>query len=188
MAAIDNNHNLLSAYQGGDLRAFERLYTQYAPRLLGYALSLLGDRDGAEDILQKVFTAFIRRAPQLPPETRVGTYLFAAARNHIANAYRSRERGERFARNYEVFVRCRSLGSDDPAENAETGELLQEINGALAHLSVKERDVILLRTQGGLSFTDIAKALGRPRGTVATQYRAAIAKLRHLLAKVELEP
>lgn len=183
MATTESDHKLLSAYQRGHLRAFEAIYARYAPRLLGYARSMLGDHDAAEDVLQQLFAAFIRRAPHLPAQTRLRAYLFTAARNHVANAHRSQHRRTNFSQKYEAFVRWRGYQPTGPAQRAEADELRIMIDRVLATLSPVEREAVLLRTQGGMTFTEIAEALGTPRGTVATRYRTAIGKLRKLLAK-----
>ena len=50
-----STHDLMARYCDGDEAAFRALYTQAAPRLLGYLKRLTGDTAGAEDLLQHTF-------------------------------------------------------------------------------------------------------------------------------------
>jgi len=176
------DQHLLVEYQAGDLNAFETLYGRHAKALLAYALGMLGDRNDAEEVLQRVFVAFARRCPRLPGNTNVKAYLFASARNSITNMRRDRNRADTFARDYEVFARLRSNPQQHADAGLEAEETRLRLNGALARLPDEQREVVLLHTQGGLTFSETAFALGLPGGTVVTRYRAAIRKLRELLS------
>src|SRR5215470_1319073 len=64
---------LMGRYCDGDAAAFHALYSLLAPRLLGYLVSLIGERATAEDLLQQTFlkvhqarSAYVRGAEPLP--------------------------------------------------------------------------------------------------------------------------
>jgi len=175
------DQHLLTAYQAGDLNAFETLYARHATALLAYAIGMLGDRNEAEEALQQVFSAFVARCPKLPPNTNVRAYLFASARNRIVSVHRSRSRADNFTREYEVFARLRNNHPPQADAGLEDEDTRRRLNGALARLPHEQREVVLLHTQGGLTFSEMAFALDLPGGTVATRYRAAINKLREFL-------
>ena len=186
-AAAETDQCLLMAYQQGDVGAFEKLYARYAQAVLAYALGMLCNGDAAEEMMQQVFINFIRRVPTLPPDTNVKAYLFTATRNRIINQRRDRERAERLVQDAgcEFLARLRQeqpVGADaDPPDPAQAEEIRRALNAALAKLAEDEREVVLMRTQGGLSFSEMAFALNQPRGTVATRYRTAITRLREML-------
>ena len=75
-----------------------------------------------------------------------------------------------------------SASSGMAGDRLEQEETRQRVNQALAGLPEIEREVVLLRCQGDLSFDEAATALGIPVGTAATRYRSAIAKLRMRLS------
>ena len=52
---------------------------------------------------------------------------------------------------------------------------------SLRHLPPAQRDVITLKFWGGLTFAEVAQALGIPQGTAASRYRLALAALRETL-------
>lgn len=175
------DQHLLAAYQQGNLDAFETLYARHAKALLAYAIGMLCDRNDAEEVLQQVFIAFVARCPKLPANTNVKAYLFASARNRIVNVRRSSSRADNFAREYEVFARLRNNPEPHAGAGLEAQETRIKLNGAQARLPDEQREVMLLHTQGGLTFAEMAVALDLPGGTVATRYRSAIHKLREFL-------
>ena len=175
------DENLLAAFRGGDAQAFETLYARHARALSAYLLGMLADKAAVDEIIQQVFIGFISRAGSLPPDSSVRGYFFASARNRLANFHRSHARSQTLEKNYEILARARSDDHTDAAAALETEEIRSRLNQALAELAGGEREVVLLHTQGELSFTEIADTLKLPRGTVASRYRAAITRLRGLL-------
>jgi histidinol dehydrogenase len=59
---------------------------------------------------------------------------------------------------------------------------------AIAALPLEQREAIVLRIWGGLTFAEAARTLDENINTVAARYRAALAKLRHLLPEACHEP
>jgi RNA polymerase sigma-70 factor (ECF subfamily) len=72
--------------------------------------------------------------------------------------------------------------SVSPARALEDQESLQRLRQALMHLRPEEKEVFLLRQNGELTYEQIAELYDRPVGTVKTQMRSALQKLRKVLA------
>ena len=68
-----------------------------------------------------------------------------------------------------------------PGQTLEEQETLQRVRTALMHLRPEEKEVFLLRQNGELTYEQIAEQLDRPVGTVKTQMRSALQKLRAVL-------
>jgi len=179
-AATETDQGLLAAWQQGDVAAFERLYARHSPALLAYAIGMLGSRDAAEEVLQQVFIGFVAVSPRLPGNTNVRAYLFAGARNRIMNLHRDRQRAEGLAAGYEALARPRTDLNPGP-DPVEAEEMRAALNAALARLPADLREPVLLHTQGGLTFNEMAFALKVPRGTVVSRYQAGIERLREML-------
>ena len=64
---------------------------------------------------------------------------------------------------------------DSPAEQRERDDTIQR---ALSRLNVEQREVLVMKVWGELTFAELAEALSIPQGTAATRYRTALAKLR----------
>ncbi|MFI5183914.1 MAG: RNA polymerase sigma factor [Vicinamibacteria bacterium] len=145
-----------------------RLYEELAPALLAYATSLLRSTAPAQDVLHQVFLRLLRGSVVVPREPR--RYLFKAIRNAALNLLRSetRETARRIAA--PIFV------APDGLEAATV-----ELERALLELPEEQREIVILKVWGGLTFEEAANIAGVPPNTAASRYRYALAKLRERL-------
>ena len=74
---------------------------------------------------------------------------------------------------------------DTVARAPETAEAVARVRREIGKLPDSEREVFLLRENGGLSYTDIASICDAPLGTVKTRMRSALIRLRRALAVPE---
>jgi RNA polymerase sigma-70 factor (ECF subfamily) len=74
------------------------------------------------------------------------------------------------------------LDRSSPTRDLEDRESLDQLRQALLHLRPEEKEVFLLRQNGELTYEQIAEMSNRPVGTVKTQMRSALQKLRKMLA------
>jgi RNA polymerase sigma-70 factor (ECF subfamily) len=142
------------------------LYRDHGPALLGYAAAMLGDRSAAEDVLHMVFLKLMG-SPQLPAEPR--PYLFRAVRNAALNSRRARSRDV-------PLEEQRWLTG--PAAPVEESLAVQQ---ALAELPPEQREVVVMRIWGEMTFDEIAGVLDLPANTAASRYRYGLSKLRAIM-------
>jgi RNA polymerase sigma-70 factor (ECF subfamily) len=163
--------DLLQRIGGGDPVAFEALYRRYARSVFGLALRRLGDRGTAEDAVQETFVAVWRSAASYRPERGPGApWLYAVARNAIADRYRKRP--DQVGETPEM-----PDSSASPGEQAEAEWLAWTVHQALEQLPEAERTVIELAYWSGLSQSEVADFLGIPLGTVKTRTRSGLGRL-----------
>ena len=154
------------------MEPFERLFKDEYARVVAIANRVLADRQEAEDVAQEVFVDFHRLhradAPYAAP------WLHRAAANTALNAVRSRTRRARREANYGALEVPSSV---DPADVAEVKEQRQLVRTALARMPQKGATVLALR-YAGLSYAEVAQALGVNIGQIGTLLRRAEAALR----------
>ena len=146
--------------------AFEALFrTEYA-RVVGIAVRIVRDADEAEDVAQDVFVSFYRAHPA--DAGYAPAWLYSAAAHTALNVIRSRERR---GRRETVHATLRDV-TIDPAERAEAAETHAEVRGALARMDERAAALLVLR-YSGLSYGEIAAALGLRQSSIGTLLRRA---------------
>jgi len=154
------------------------LFDSCYPRLARYAYARTGDHTEAEDIASEVFVRALESLGSyqergLPMEA----WLFRIAHNLVVDRLR---RSNRFDSLDEVPEE--QGDTPDPAHIAEERILMRDVRAAMARLTPQQRDVLSLRFFAGLDSSEVAGVLHKSRGSVREMQRAAIEKLRGLLA------
>jgi RNA polymerase sigma factor (sigma-70 family) len=186
---------LLSRVALGDQGAFERLYRETSPHLLGVVLRIQTDRALAEDVLQEVYVNVWRSAQGFNPAvSQPTTWLGSIARNRAIDSLR---RGQTAPQT----VSSRSGGPeeedtdmlDDIASEAPGPlDLLAQASDAKAlstcmnTLSGDQRHSLALAYYQGLSHSEVADQLGQPLGTVKSWVRRGLQGLKNCLERASL--
>lgn len=157
-----------SGVKEADLAA---VYDAHAGALYRYLLALLGEVEEAEDALQEVFVAFLRRGG-MNPVRNLRAYLLRAARTQALMTLRLRRKHRR-----EREAACISW-IDAAACSLGDRALAVDVDRALLTLPREQREVIALKLNEGLTFREIAELLDIPTDTAASRYRLALKRLR----------
>ncbi len=172
---------LLFRLAAGEGAAFAVLYDRYGDRLFRVARALTGSRDEAEDAVQDVFVGLVQAGRRLARVESLQAYLFAALRHAAA---RRRERRQKLST--QPLEEAHAVaGPQGPASVSETDVRLER---ALASLPPAQLEAVVLKVDGGLTFAELAAALGVSENTAASRYRYALEKLRKALNEVRDEP
>ncbi|MGE5530178.1 MAG: RNA polymerase sigma factor [Patescibacteria group bacterium] len=160
---------------------FDVVYDLHRRALYAYFLARTGESETAADLLQELFLRAWRHIGALRglEAERVRYWLFAVAKNILADHYR--RRAARPMTEEEM-----ALAAEDPATLAETPEAkalareeLALLDGAIRRLPEDLRTILFLGTLGGMKSGEIGAALGKPAGSV----RYGLHEARRRLAK-----
>lgn len=144
----------------------------HATRLLLYVRQWLPGRADAEDAVQAGFVKFWKHRPS-PVEADV-PLLFATVRCAALDLLKHQSRLQR-------KTEKASLESADcwwDASTVEEQERAQLLQAALLQLEPSQREVIVLRVWGDMTFAGIAQTLDENPNTIAARYRYALANLK----------
>ena len=160
----------------GDHAAFTELYDRCADQLVAYAALRMGSRDEGADVVQAAFWRAVKNRRRFRSVQNPVAYLFQMLRNETLRAQTARRR----TRTQSIADPNAVNGEHRSSPDHDTEEM---INGALARLTLEDREIIELKLYTGLTFEEIADILQRPASSVATRYRRALDSLRGWLHK-----
>jgi RNA polymerase sigma-70 factor (ECF subfamily) len=168
--------DLLLRARRGDRAAFGKLITRYMRRAYYVALGLVGSHEDAQDLSQEAFARLYRNHESLDPERPFYGLLYQVLRrlcfNHLRDTKTRRSRLEEQAHWLAAEATSRAVNSD-PARQWERNELRAKVGTAIAALSDKEREVLVLKEFEGLKYREIGELLEIPIGTVMSRLYSA---------------
>jgi RNA polymerase sigma-70 factor (ECF subfamily) len=155
---------------------WERWIENHAPRLLLFARQQSRCEADAQDLVQEaVVECWRRQAGEAPPPLAL---VFATLRRRAADWGRRADR--RASREAAAHAEAPECWFDSGVEDREKHLLLQD---AMRNLPDIYREVVTLKTWGGMTFAEIAEALAIPANTAASRYRYGLEELRQALAR-----
>ncbi len=151
---------------------FDRLFDEEYAKVAAIARRVLGDPDAAEDVAQEVFLDLHRRFGDAPGASAPAWARTAAAHTAL-NMIRSNRRRAGREERYAIEPSHRY----DPQAAVEAAETTRAVRAALARIPRRQATVLALR-YSGLSYAEMASALGIGVNAVGTRLRRAEARLR----------
>lgn len=173
MTAAVSDEELMAAYVGGDRSAFAELFRRYAPRLQRLMQRDLGGAEDAHDLVQQTFLQLHRARRDFRAGAKLRPWLFTIALNLKRQHFR------RLGRRPET-----SLSAEEGHEPAAPGGNPEarvgdvQLRAALLRLPEAQREVIVLHWFEGLTFREIAEAVGASQPAVKVRAHRGYNKLR----------
>ncbi len=171
---------ILRALKAGQSSALVLLYERYGGLVYGVALKILKNPQEAEDLTQEIFLTLWRNTTYNSERDYFIRYLITMTRSRAIDKLRSR------ARNLKLIVRwgqteIPEASSPTPFEQASLTERSEKVRDALTKIPEKQRQVIEIAYDEGLSQSEIAVKLDIPLGTVKTLTRQGLLRLKQIL-------
>jgi len=175
MPADTSDLSLVRRVQRGDKGAFDALVLKYQHKVVKLVMRYVRNPAEAEDVAQEAFIKAYRALPQFRGESAFYTWLYRIAINTAKNAVVSRDRSpvefdldsQNTDEAYDMQGRLKD--SETPEGLVLTDEIRSTVNSAIDALPEDLRTAIVLRELEGLSYEEIAAAMGCPVGTVRSR-------------------
>ena len=154
-------------------------FNELRDELVSTLMFLLGNRDDAQDAAQEAFLKCWRSRESLAEVQNLRAWIFRVGMNAAIDLQRTawNRRAKSFM-GEESMLAGREICPEQLLEDREDLERLQR---AIVDLRQEEKEVFLLRQNGGFTYEQIADLIDSPVGTVKTQMRSALQKLRKVL-------
>jgi RNA polymerase sigma-70 factor (ECF subfamily) len=148
------------------------LIIPFIPNLRRYARALVGDRDGADDLVQDTLERAVRKFHLWRPGD-LRAWLFSIMHNVFVNQLKARRIAP------EVEIDENALAAPIPTV---TSVDVIDLQRALLCIAPEQREVVLLIALEDMTYADVSRALGIPIGTVMSRLSRGRERLRRLMS------
>lgn len=178
----EDDFELLARYaRADDEAAFAELVRRHINLVYSVAARQLADPALAQDVTQTVFVILARKAGSLSPNTIVPGWLCRTARFAAAKAFTANQRREK--REQEAFMQESALATSSDETAEQWREIHPHLDAAMAELSARDHDALVVRYFQGRSFGEVAATLGASEASAKMRVSRALEKLRKIFTK-----
>jgi RNA polymerase sigma factor (sigma-70 family) len=159
---------------GGDANAFEELVLKYEKTVYNLALRMVGDRDDAFDMTQEAFIKAYGSLSSFRGDSKFSVWIYRIATNVCLDFLRSKSRKQQVSLTVsDDDDEDAQLDIPDPSSTPEQQLIkkisMQSVEEGLKTLPDKQRQILVMRELGGMSYAEIGKALSLEEGTVKSR-------------------
>ena len=159
---------------GGDANAFEELVLKYEKTVYNLALRMVGDRDDASDMTQEAFIKAYGSLSSFRGYSKFSVWIYRIATNVCLDFLRSKSRKQQVSLTVsDDDDEDAQLDIPDPSSAPEQQLIkkisMQSVEEGLKTLPDKQRQILVMRELGGMSYAEIGKALSLEEGTVKSR-------------------
>ena len=151
-----------------DAAAFERFYRANLARIVRACLLVTLDRASAEDAAAEAFARLWSKWNQIQDDDHAGGFVFKSAMRLCRREVSRRRRP--------------APSAEGPIDWTDRATVRQDVAGALAGLSLRQRQAVVLRDWAGFETRDVARTLGVRESTVRVHLARGRERLRQALA------
>lgn len=172
---------MISRCQRGDQAALKEIFDKYHKRVYRIAYGVVRQREDALDIVQEVFIKLFRSIRNFKGRSQFYTYLYRMTMNTAID--HTRKIGKQSMSSLD------EEGSFEPSDNLEKGpekvllqkELEERVAWAMNKLSTEQKAALIFRDVEGLSYQEMAEAMGCSIGTVMSRLHYGRKRVQELL-------
>ena len=186
MTVLFENEIIRSVLRG-NVNDFEKLVTAYEKNVYSLALRMVGDPDDAADMTQETFIKAYRSLSGFRGDSKFSSWLYRIASNVCLDFLRSRSRHPQVSLSSSDEDGRTAFELPDMSRNPEEQLMkklgMEAVRRGLEQLPEQQRQILVLRELGGLSYAELAQTLGLEEGTVKSRIFRARKRLCALLLR-----
>src|SRR5881394_4610424 len=168
--------DLIASWRRGDQRAAAELVARHAQALARFAFSF-GAGDEVDDLVQDTFVRAFNSLDGFRGDSSFRTWLFTIERRLLLD----RRRAEKRRRDRTEVQESDAATEFDALDSVVADETQKRLQDAVGRLSPTQRDVFALRVAEGLSYKEIAEAVGTTEGAARVHYHNAMRAVKEFL-------
>ena len=159
--------------KSGDTEAFGAVYDAFIERIYRFVYYKTHHKETAEDITSEVFRKALQGIGSFDPaKGSLSGWLYRIARNSVIDHYRT-------ARPADAIDDMWDLAADaDASRDVDAMIVAENLQQHLAVLTSEQRDIVLMRVWEGMSYREIAEAVGKTEAACKMAFMRGIDRLR----------
>lgn len=185
----ERDRELIALAKKGDQGAFRTLVDRHQRRAFAIAMGLVHDENDARELVQEAFLRVYRGLGAFQGTSSFFTWLYRIVTNLAIDLKRKpgHREGEQTApeqstEEEDEFPMVSRIDGADPMDVMRRREIASRLRSALESLPAYHRGVILMREVEGMSYEEMAQAMGVSKGTIMSRLHHARQKLQRTLA------
>jgi len=167
---------LIARWKAGDERAASELVARHSAALARFAVSS-GERNDVDELVQDTFVRAFNSIDGFRGDSSFRTWLFTIQRRLLLD----RRRTEKRRRDKDEVQEDTASTEYDALDSVVADETRKRLQEAVGRLSPTQRDVFALRVGEGLSYKEIADAVGTTEGAARVHYHNAMRAVKEFL-------
>ncbi|MFW5804222.1 MAG: RNA polymerase sigma factor [bacterium] len=185
-----SDYELVKQFVKGNTVSFEKLMNRHKNRVYTYIFLIVKDEQLAEDIFQDTFIKVIKslKAGKYTENGKFVSWVIRIAHNLIIDYFRKGKQMNMVSNEdneYDLF-NSKNFSDSTVEDNMISDQITKDIRKLINELPDDQKEVILLRHYGGLSFKEIADQTNVSINTALGRMRYALINLRKLIEKKNL--
>jgi RNA polymerase sigma-70 factor (ECF subfamily) len=176
IAGEQRDLELIARWKAGDERAATELVERHASALARFAVSS-GERNDVDELVQDTFVRAFNSLDGFRGESSFRTWLFTIQRRLLLD----RRRSEKRRRDRDELQETDASTEYDALDSVVADETQRRLRDAVKRLSPTQREVFTLRITDGLSYKEIAEAVGTTEGAARVHYHNAMRAVKEFL-------
>jgi len=178
------DQELIGRYLAGDQSSLENLIRRHKNRIFAYILMIVKEKELAEDLFQDTFIKVINtiRSGSYKEEGKFIQWAMRIAHNLIIDHFRKAKRIPTIENrdDFDIFEKVR-IPVESIEEKIITEQIHQDVKKLIDYLPKEQREVLVMRHYGDMSFKDIAEVTNVSINTALGRMRYALINLRKLV-------
>jgi RNA polymerase sigma-70 factor (ECF subfamily) len=186
---LTTDQALIDSYLDGNHSSLEKLIRRHKKRVFSYILMVVRDHHLAEDIFQDTFIKVINtlRSGTYKEEGKFIQWVMRIAHNLIIDHFRKSRRIPTVENDidYDIFDNLKVFDSN-VEDRMVLDQIHQDVRSLIDFLPPEQREVVMMRHYGDMSFKDIAEETHVSINTALGRMRYALINLRKLIEQKEI--
>lgn len=157
-----------------NLREFNELYDQYVRKIFNFIYYKTHHKETAEDLTSETFMKALKNFDKFDGgRGKFSTWIYQIARNTVIDHYRAKKVNLNIDDVWDL-----SDDDQDIIRDLDASKKLKEVKKYLKNLASDQREIVLMRVWEGMSYREIAEALGKEEGNCRVIFSRTIKALK----------